>query len=478
MKAINQGELHAQLKRLTKTRSSEKLSSLTTLLNQLSVVGYTRLVKASSKLLELQSSRSLPVTLQLALMRCSTQLGGVQASVPRRFQDLEYPHLLSQLGAILTDLEVYIVPNPETLEGLSWRLWIDVCRSLLKETRGDAESRLALILAGLSDELGQLIEVDLHALIERGSSIFARHLEPLQRAGNLATSAVAGRLSPKLRHLKERDELHLITSERVVTRRWGDCHTLRADDELLSEVEVQLGMIRVEAGSFWMSNDNGLRYPSVRLRHRVELSRPFFMAQTPVTQALYELVMGEPRRRLTYPQGAASGLSWWDCVRLCNRLSALSGLEPVYQVGRGHTPDVSLNLNASGFRLPTEAEYEYAAKAGTELTYAGSDYRHEVVNYATDVGQTKANAWGLFDLSNFVGAWCNDRWDPEAYSGRAQPCVDPLVYTEAPAQRVYRGGSSYQTVETHRVAYRSEAAPDTATHTIGCRLVRTATSLD
>jgi len=476
MKAINQGELHEQLKRLTKTRSSEKLSSLTTLLNQLSVVGYTRVVKVCVKLLELQSSRSLPITLQLALMRCSTQLGGAQTTVPKRFSDLEYPHLLSQLSAILTDLELYIVPDIETLEGLSWRLWIDICRSLLNETKGDTESRLALILAGLSDELGRLIEVDMNALIESGPSIFARHLEALQRAGDLTMSAFLGRLSSQLRYLKELDELHLITAERVMTQRWGDCHTLRAEEELLSGVQVQLGMIRVEAGSFWMSNDHGIRYPSVRLRHRVELTRPFFMGQRPVTRALYELVMDDVEKGVDPPHWYAEGLSWWDCVRFCNRLSALSGLEPAYQIGQGETPNVSLNLDASGFRLPTEAEYEYAAKAGTELTYAGSDRLYEVMSI-TDVGQTKANAWGLFDLSSLVGTWCNDSWDREAYNTRAQPCIDPLVYTEAPAERVYRGGGSSQTFETHRVAFRAGLEPDRDWHRLGCRLVRTTTSL-
>jgi hypothetical protein len=104
------------------------------------------------------------------------------------------------------------------------------------------------------------------------------------------------------------------------------------------------------------------------------------------------------------------------------------------EVGEGRRTAARLNRAASGYRLPTEAEWEYAAKAGTELTYAGSDSIDEVAWYKYNasyqthpVARMKPNACGLYDMSGNVYEWCSDAYVPDAYRGRGELTVDPLV---------------------------------------------------
>lgn len=474
MKAITQTELLTQLKKLIKSEAPEALAAL---LNPLSLMGYPRLVKASNKLLLTNKSRRLRLDLQVALMRCSTLIGKEPLLVKGQRLPQEIPHLLSQLSALLTDLELYMIPDTGTLQGLGWRLWIDICRSLMKELKGEVESQLAQLLAELSNELGNLVAVDVTQAVIHGPNIFARHLGALQRGGDLSTSAFSWRLYPELKHLKERDELCLVTRDQVVIHRWGDCHTLSADPVIMTQAEAQLGMVYIPAGEFWMCADHGLSYPPVSWRHRVKISQPFMMAQIPVTRALYDLVMERQLRVGDGSQDPIDRVSWWDCIALCNRLSEMSGLEPAYQVGHGLEPAVELNLKATGFRLPTEAEYEYAAKAGTELSYSGSDRLYDVVSLG-EVAQTSVNAWGLFDMSNYVGAWTNDSWNRFAYRERSQPCVDPLEYTVVSDARVCRGGGVFHNLDAHRVAYRKGVSPNMNPLYTGCRLVRSLRDAD
>ena len=124
-------------------------------------MGYPPLVKACIKYSKLKSYRQTDPYTQLAINRVCGRSDRPLVEVEERFTPLEYPHLLDQLRALLTDLELYIIPDPSTIQGLSWRLWIDVCRALLKKLGSEERSRLALILAGLSEDLGHMVEVDM-----------------------------------------------------------------------------------------------------------------------------------------------------------------------------------------------------------------------------------------------------------------------------------------------------------------------------
>ena len=147
-------------------------------------------------------------------------------------------------------------------------------------------------------------------------------------------------------------------------------------------------------------------------------------------------------------------VSWFDAVIFCNYLSIAYKLEPCYSINNltniadfeKNNPlwnKIECNFNASGFRLPTEAEWEYAAKAGSTFIYSGSDNIDEVAWYGEnsnitthDVGKKKRNTFGLYDMSGNVEEWCWDWFAPYEITNN----IDPKG-PETGTMRVKRGGS-------------------------------------
>ena len=146
--------------------------------------------------------------------------------------------------------------------------------------------------------------------------------------------------------------------------------------------------------------------------------RGFSIGQTQVTQGLWEKVMGSNPSHFKGAKLPVESVSWYDSVRFCNKLSELKGFRPAYSFGSGDEPEVSLDLEANGYRLPTEAEWEYAARGGQDYLYSGSDTASEVGWYSSNsgysthpVGTLSANGFGLYDMSGNVWEWCSDRYD-------------------------------------------------------------------
>ena len=225
--------------------------------------------------------------------------------------------------------------------------------------------------------------------------------------------------------------------------------------------------------------------------HTVTVS-DFELAQFPVTQALWEAVMGEGSNPSYFegPLRPVERVSWYDAVAFCNRLNALAPLPFCYfsdelctrpYTLNGELPNVGpvyYQPSPGAFRLPMEAEWEYGARGGpyqSETEYAGSDRRKDVAWYddnsggETDpVGLLQPNVLGLSDMSGNVREWCWD-WKGE-YSLEAQ--TDPIGPPDA-TFRVVRGGSwKNDLVRSLRVSLRLGNRPDNRDLNIGFRLAR------
>ena len=215
------------------------------------------------------------------------------------------------------------------------------------------------------------------------------------------------------------------------------------------------------------------------------LGKAFLIGHSQVTQELWESVMGANPSSQKGAHLPVHDVSWFDCVYFCNKLSGLEGLSPAYEVrssydeiGNEYEPEVTLNKEANGYRLPTEAEWEYAAKAGGEFKYSGSDTLDEVAWYEGNsgfethpVGQKQANGWGLYDMTGNVWEWCSDEWSDD-YSAHKQGVSDPLNGRPGAALRVNRGGSWDGGAVSCRVAYRYRYTPDYRSRILGLRLSR------
>jgi formylglycine-generating enzyme len=205
-------------------------------------------------------------------------------------------------------------------------------------------------------------------------------------------------------------------------------------------------MIPIDAGSFEMGcteGQSGCESDESPV-HTVHLTRDFYMAETEVTQAQWESVMGSnPSANLWCGESCpVESVSWGQAIAFANTLSELEGLTPAYAE---NDETYSLDLDADGYRLPTEAEWEFAARCGTDLRYAGSDDADEVARYnqtsdgsIRPVAGRSPNGCGLYDMSGNVYEWVWDRFGEDYYDGGEM--TDPT----GPAtgdDRVYRGGA-------------------------------------
>ena len=213
-----------------------------------------------------------------------------------------------------------------------------------------------------------------------------------------------------------------------------------------------------------------------RPRHKVEISRDFYVGKYPVMQELWEAVMGNNPSKCKGDARPVEMVSWFDCVEFCNKLSELENKELAYTI---NGMNVTCNWTAKGYRLLTEGEWEYCARGGEYHLYAGSDNVDEVAWYNENsgpthpVGQKKPNGFGLYDMSGNVWEWCWDWFDSEVYQSRpvtgGEPTSDPRGPTSG-SYRVYRGGDWYNYPYSMRASDRYYGSPTYRNDSIGCRL--------
>lgn len=217
-------------------------------------------------------------------------------------------------------------------------------------------------------------------------------------------------------------------------------------------------------------------------QHLVGITRPFLLAPWPVTQSQYQMVMGEtPSYFKHQPENPVETVSWYDAVRFCNKLSEMEKRKPFYEV-KGKNVTIP-SKDGPGFRLPTEAEWEYACRAGTKTRYSfGGDsaglgehawYRENSGQKTQPVGKKHPNKFGLYDMHGNVWEWCWDGWDENYYKlfSTHKPVVDPLGPSLA-TFRVVRGGGWDFSPRSLWSAARVRREPDDKLVSLGFRVAR------
>jgi uncharacterized repeat protein (TIGR02543 family) len=274
----------------------------------------------------------------------------------------------------------------------------------------------------------------------------------------------------------------------------------------------KIAMVPISNGKFNMGSPITETAGSTneRPQHEVTLSS-FWMGIYEVTQEQYEAVMGtnpsnfdgkkgkEPASWETQKKRPVEQVSWYDAIVFCNKLSMAEGLDPAYSKSNekdpakwGNVPtssgpawDVVIVANSNGYRLPTEAQWEYACRAGTTTAYNTGGTANTNTGWYSDnswtgtnkvkitheVGLKPENVWGLFDMHGNVFEWCWD-WYNETYYTNVLPPQNNPTGPNSGTKRVTRGGSYDNAATSMRSASRSSTEPYNTSSEVGFRVVR------
>jgi formylglycine-generating enzyme required for sulfatase activity len=213
---------------------------------------------------------------------------------------------------------------------------------------------------------------------------------------------------------------------------------------------VNLELVLIRPGSFTMGDD------SVKTAHKVTLTQPFYLGKYEVTQEQWQAVIGANPSHFKGPKNPVDNVSWNDCQGFLTKLNA--------------------KLSGYMFAFPTEAQWEYACRAGSTTAYSFGESDSDLGNYAWyavnsedkthPVGQKKPNAWGLYDMHGNVWEWCAD-WHGN-YADAAQS--DPKG-ADSGSGRVLRGGSWLGLPQDCHSAFRPWLAPGNRGHYFGMRVM-------
>ena len=276
---------------------------------------------------------------------------------------------------------------------------------------------------------------------------------------------------------------------------WNREESKAGQKQQAASAEIEDDFVLIEGGSFMMGSPESENWRiEDEKQHEVTVSS-FYADPYETTQEDYDRLMGSNPSTFTGDRFSVENISWLEAVQYANAKSEEADLKPVYTITSG---TVIWDLGANGYRLPTEAEWEYACRAGTktpfnteksldasEANFYGH-YPYEIEeNYFDDsaleakpgeyrqttveVGSFAPNAWGLYDCHGNVNEWCWDYYG-EYDNGKT---IDPTG-AEAGTRHVYRGGGWNDFAKNMRSAYRAAGQADMTSYNLGIRLVRNA----
>ena len=220
---------------------------------------------------------------------------------------------------------------------------------------------------------------------------------------------------------------------------------------------ITIDMVKVEAGTFMMDATSEMQNPwdDVKPVHQVTLTNDYYMGKYEVTQALWKTVMGSNPSNFKGDNLPVEQVSWDDCQEFIDKLNSMTGRK---------------------FRLPTEAEWEYAARGGMKsrgYRYSGSGNISDVAWYTDNsdskthpVGTKQSNELGLYDMAGNVSEWCQDWYGSYVSSFQTNP-----TGAVSGSDRVACGGSWYNDARICRSSFRSHCTPDARYGNLGLRLV-------
>jgi formylglycine-generating enzyme required for sulfatase activity len=244
--------------------------------------------------------------------------------------------------------------------------------------------------------------------------------------------------------------------------------------------------VRINGGTFTIGSPaNEPERDDDEVQHPVTVSA-FYMGKYEVTQKEYEEVMGTNPSDFKGPNLPVENVGWFDAVEYCNKRSQKEGLTPAYTISdRGDNRTVTWNRNANGYRLPTEAEWEYVCRAGTTTPFStGNNITTDQANYngnypynnnakgtyrekTTPVGSFAPNPWGLYDMHGNVYEWCWDWYGDYSRGAQTNPAG-----AASGSYRVIRGGGWDGSASYARSVYRLYDIPNYRDGAIGFRVVR------
>ena len=262
--------------------------------------------------------------------------------------------------------------------------------------------------------------------------------------------------------------------------RWPFCREWLSDHDFLfcsdnENTNMKNLFIYVEGGRFHKFSHDDEKQKLFFLKRIVA---GFYISKFPVTQRLYLDIMGNNPSNHIDMDAPVEMVTWLEAITFCNQLSLYDKLTPCYST---LASKVQFNLNSNGYRLPTEMEWEFAAKGGVNsngFLYSGSNVIDEVAWYKNNshgssqpVGQKKPNELGVYDMSGNVWEWC---WD--TYFEKSNETRNEISSPTSGITKVYRGGSYLDFDYACTVTTRGHRPPNIKQSDIGFRIARSASN--